>query len=407
VTRPAAPPGGDGGRLAENIMHFARVLRRAGLDVGTVQVLDAVQAVEVCGLASRRDLYWTLHAVFVKSKADRAVFDQAFHIFWRKPAFLQQMMAMMLPEIAVPAQPRRRDPGEARVGEALFGGRDRPAGAARESEVVEVEASLTFSPREVLHRKDFEQMTAAELAEARRAIAEMRPVWAEVPTRRLAPAARGQRIDMRRTFRAGLRTGGEPLGLLRSQRTTREPPLVVLCDISGSMSVYSRMFLHFLHAVTSERHRVASFVFGTRLTPITRQIARRDVDEAFAAVGETVVDWSGGTRIGACLREFNYRWGRRVLGQGAHVLLVSDGLDRDDAGLLEREIDRLHRSCRRLVWLNPLLRYDRFEPRAAGVRIILRHVDEFRPVHNLASLADLARALSAPATGYRPAPAAA
>src|SRR6185369_2536727 len=175
------------------------------------------------------------------------------------------------------------------------------------------------------------------------------------------------------------------------------PPLVVLCDISGSMSRYSRLFLHFMHSTTNDRDRVYTFVFGTRLTNITRYLRYRDVDLALDRVAEIVADWSGGTRIGKCLAEFNRLWSRRVLGQGAVVLFVSDGLDRDAASGLAREMERLHKSCRRLIWLNPLLRYDRFQPKSLGIRAILPHVDEFRPAHNLASLAELVAALNGPA----------
>ena len=208
-------------------------------------------------------------------------------------------------------------------------------------------------------------------------------------------------------MRASLRHGGGLLALRRKERQTRPPPLVVLCDISGSMSSYSRMFLHFMHALSNDRERITCFLFGTRLTNITRHLERRDVDEALDRVSEAVADWSGGTRIGACLKAFNYDWGRRCLSQGAEVLLITDGLDRDDVSVLEVEIDRLQRSCRRLTWLNPLLRYDAFEPKAAGIRSILPHVDAFRPVHNLESLEDLANVLSETLVPRAPMPVAA
>jgi hypothetical protein len=212
-----------------------------------------------------------------------------------------------------------------------------------------------------------------------------------VATRRHRPSARGHLIDLSATMRRMARTGGEIPTLARRERCVRPPPLVVLCDVSGSMHRYTRMFLHFLHALTRDRERVTTFVFGTRLTNVTRPLRDRDVDDALAKVGAAVPDWAGGTRIGACLHEFNYRWGRRVLGQNACVMLVTDGLDRDDAEALDAEMTRLKRSCRRLVWLNPLLRYEKFEPRASGIASILPHVDAFLPMHNLDSLRDLAK----------------
>jgi uncharacterized protein len=216
-----------------------------------------------------------------------------------------------------------------------------------------------------------------------------------VPTRRFRPDPNGARADMRATLRASLRAGGL-LALRRKSRGERQPPLVILCDISGSMQRYSRLFLHFMHAVTNDRDRVYTFLFGTRLTNVTRFLRYKDVDVALDKVTEAVEDWSGGTRIGRCLAYFNRVWSRRVLGQGAIVLFISDGLDRDAADGLEKEIDRLHKSCRRLIWLNPLLRYEAFEPKSLGMRAILPHVDEFRPVHNLESLDDLAVQLSRP-----------
>jgi hypothetical protein len=383
----------EGGRLAENIMHFARLLRAAGLAVGPGQMLDAIAAVEAAGIGRRSDFYWTLHAVFIKSRHERAIFDQAFHLFWRKPELIEQMMAMLLPEIAAPAFEREAKPAQARVAEAMFAGMQHKR-EQKTVEEIEVEASLTWSDEEVLRDKDFEQMTAAEQAAARHAIARLDLSRTWFKTRRFRPDRHGVRIDMRRTLRASLRLGGGVIFLERKSRRLREPPIVALCDISGSMTQYSRMLLHFLHALTGDRDRVHVFVFGTRLTNITRHLRARDVDEALEAVSKAVDDWSGGTRIGPCLKEFNYSWARRCLGQGAQVLLITDGLDRDTSEELEREVERLHLSCRRLIWLNPLLRYDRFEPKAAGIRAMLPHVDEFRPVHNLASLEELADALS-------------
>jgi hypothetical protein len=199
---------------------------------------------------------------------------------------------------------------------------------------------------------------------------------------------------MRATLRASLRSGPDSIPLRRREKRRRHPPLVILCDISGSMSRYSRMLLHFMHAVTNDRDRVHTFLFGTRLTNVTRHLKQRDIDVALERVGEAVGDWAGGTRIGTCLGEFNRLWSRRVLSQGAIVLFISDGLDRDAGEGLDHEMERLHKSCRRLVWLNPLLRYEGFEPRSLGMRAIMPHVDEFRPVHNLESLAALADALS-------------
>jgi uncharacterized protein with von Willebrand factor type A (vWA) domain len=386
------------GRLAENILYFARALRAAGLPVGPGAVLDCLEAVSVARIGNREDFYWTLHAVFVKRHEHSILFDQAFKLFFRKRGYIEQLIATMLPE-TMKTEPKPPPPGAQRIQEALGGGlKER-----EEKEEIELDARLTVSDREVLQKKDFAQMTAAELAAAKQAIAKLALPLDLVRTRRLATARRGHMIDIRRTLRSSMKAGGAVIDLKYLGPRLKEPPIVALLDISGSMSQYTRLFLHFLHSITDARKRVTTFLFGTRLTNVTRAIRQRDPDEALAACSAHVADWSGGTRIGSSLREFNKKWGRRVLGQGAVVLLITDGLERDADDTLDFEMDRLHRSCRRLIWLNPLLRFDGFEARAKGVRTMLPHVDELRPIHNLDSMTELVRALSgAPAKGYDP-----
>src|SRR5919205_2628569 len=380
------------GRLAENILYFARALRAAGIPVGPGAVLDALEAVQAARLGTRQDFYWTLHAVFVKRHEHSVLFDQAFKIFFRKRGYLERLIAMMSPEMTgAPAQAEQPQASQ-RVLDALFQGADK---IEREKQEVELDARFTVSDREVLDKKDFAQMTAAEIAQAKDAIKRMVLAIDEVKTRRLAPHRHGHIIDMRRTLRASMKAGGALIDLKYLGPRTRQPPMVALLDISGSMSQYTRLFLHFLHAVTDARKRVHSFLFGTRLTNISRALKAKDPDEALAQCSASVLDWSGGTRIATSLCEFNKRWARRVLTQGAIVLLITDGLERDPDDRLEFEIDRLHRSSRRLIWLNPLLRFEGFEAKARGVRTILPYVDEFRPIHNLDSIAELCRALSA------------
>jgi uncharacterized protein len=382
------------GRLIANLMHFARTLRAAGLPVGPGKVLDAVAAVEEIGIADRRDFYWTLHAVFVNRPDQRMLFDQAFHVFWRNPELLKKMLGLVLPQLNIEMPQDEGAEMLRRLAEALHPDRE-----ARESGEIELEfdAAMTFSDKEQLRRMDFEKMSLEELARAKAAIARLHLPIHDMPTRRHARDPRGARADMRATLRAALRSGGL-IELKRKSPRRRPPPLVVLCDISGSMSRYSRVFLHFMHSVTNDRDRVFTFVFGTRLTNITGYLRYRDVDVALDKVAEAVEDWSGGTRIGHCIGQFNRLWSRRVLGQGAVVLLITDGLDRDAGTGLAHEMDRLHRSCRQLIWLNPLLRYEGFEPRSLGMKAMLPYVDEFRPVHNLESLETLIAVISRAAT---------
>lgn len=387
------------GRLAENILYFARALRAAGIPVGPGAVLDALEALSVARIGARDDFYWTLHAVFVKRHEHTVLFDQAFRIFFRKRGYIEKMIASMLPEM-MPGVPKVPPPGAQRIQEALFSGLNE---REQNKSDVEIDARLTVSDREILQKKDFAQMSAEEIAAAREAIARLTLPLDLVRTRRLAPNRRGHLIDIRRTLRASMKAGGAVIDLKYLGPRVKEPPIVALLDISGSMSEYTRLFLHFLHAVTDARKRVTTFLFGTRLTNVTRAIRQRDPDEALAACSANVADWSGGTRIASSLHAFNKQWARRVLTQGAVVLLITDGLERDADEMLDFEMDRLHRSCRRLIWLNPLLRFAGFEARAKGVQTMLPHVDELRPVHNLESMAELVRALSgAPAKSYDP-----
>ena len=379
----------DPPRLADNILHFARGLRRAGLPIGPGAVLDALSALQAGGIGRREDFYWTLHAVFVKRHEHSIIFDQAFGAFFRARANLDRLLALLLPQ-ALPPAADRPPPGAQRIAEAFLA--EAREGGRREHEI---DARLTASDREVLQGKDFAQMSAAEIEAAKAAIKELVLPLDAIRTRRFRSDPRGRVIDLRRTLRASLKAGGALIDLKVLGRRRRPPPIVALLDISGSMSQYTRLFLHFLHAVADARSRVSSFLFGTRLTNVTRALREKDADEALAACAASVSDWSGGTRIASSLQAFNKLWARRVLAQGAIVLLITDGLERDRDERLAFEIDRLHRSSRSLIWLNPLLRFSGFEPKARGIRAMLPHVDELRPIHNLDSMGELVRALSA------------
>ncbi len=377
----------SGGRLPANVMHFARLLRRAGLRVGPGHIATALAALSRVDVRDRDQLYWALHAVMVSHQRDHELFDQAFALFWRDPGGMMSALGALLPKVQTP----KRKTASRRVSEAMHPPKTRPDPPPPKTEA---DAALAFSATERLQERDFAEMSADELAQARRIIAQMKLRLRPVPTRRYRSDARGAHVDMRATLRAQARSGPNIPVLKRRTMAKRPPALVVLCDISGSMERYAEILLCFVHTLASHRERVHGFVFGTRLSNITRLLRHRDIDVALAAVGRTVSDWSGGTRIGACLADFNRHWSRRVLAQGAVILLISDGLDRDAGRGLSAEMERMHKSCRRLIWLNPLLSYRDFAPRASGIRAMLPHVDDFRPVHNLQSLAQLADALS-------------
>ena len=387
------------GNFALNLLQFGRALRRAGLPIGSGQIIDAARGVIEVGVATRADLFWTLSACFVRRKEEHLVFDELFELFFRDPFSMSKAHELLLSKSSIPDDTRlgAKKSATRRAKDALKRDTPKPPETPKEKKKIEYDVTMTASEDEIIRTRDFEKMSAAEIDRAREAIRRMPLPRATVLMRRLKPDPRGTRLDVRRTLQATLRAGGDSILLRRRGFRERPPPLVALCDVSGSMERYSRMVLHFLHALSRSRPRVSSFVFGTKLTNITRLLKERDVDEALAAVGREVTDWAGGTRIGDSLRLFNKVWSRRVLGQGAVVLLITDGLERGDATQLEREAERLQKSCRRLVWLNPLLRWDGFEPRAAGVRAILRHVDDFRTVHHLGSLEELAQVLGAEA----------
>src|ERR1700709_2143728 len=376
------------GLIADNAVGFARALRAAGIPVGRGAVIDALNALRVIDIANRADVFTTLESIFVKRHEHALIFAQAFELFFR----VAEDWKHMLDSIPLPEHAKKKPrPASRRVQEALSQPSMTEAPQAQEQEL-----RLSVSDKEVLQKKDFAQMSAAEIAQVTRAIAQMKLPQAELRTRRYQPDARGLRLDLRRTLRGSLRTGGDIVDIRRLGLIDKPAPIVALLDISGAMSEYTRLFLHFLHAVTDARKRVSVFLFGTRLTNVTRQLRARDPDEALASCSSCVADWAGRHRLATALHTFNKLWGRRVLGQGAIVLLISDGLEREADARLAFEMDRLHRSCRRLIWLNPLLRYGGFEAKAQGIKMMLPHVDEFRPVHNLSSIEGLISALSAP-----------
>jgi len=393
----------DHPRLTENITHFARALRRAGLPIGPGRVMAAIRAVEAAGFTDKRDFYWTLHACFVNRPEQRAVFSQVFRLYWRDPRFMEHMMSLMLPSIRGTQEEREAQAAEKRAAQALLDGMgdvpDITPGEDKGSEI-EVDASMTISEEERLKTLDFEQMSAEEMARTKRMLARLTLPVPPIRSRRAAASHLGPAIDARATLRAAMRRGGELHDLRLREPRLRWPNLVTLCDISGSMSTYSRVILHFLHAVMNEKGagwaQVHAFTFGTRLTNITRHLKTRDVDAALKAAGAEAQDWECGTRFGECLAAFNRDWSRRVMGQGAVVLLITDGLDRGDPAALEAAMERLHLSARHVLWINPLLRWDGFAAKAQGIRAMLPHVDTFRAGHSIASIEALAEAVARP-----------
>ncbi|MEC8472171.1 MAG: VWA domain-containing protein [Pseudomonadota bacterium] len=364
-------------------MLFARLLRATGMPVGTGSVLNAIRAVSLIGIESQQDLHTVLLCQFVSRREQMPVFDQTFALFWRNPKLMEKLMGAMLPTLQ---SDQDQQPLIRRLGEALSSGNTQSSG--QDEEQVELQANLSASESEILQSRDFEQMSESELQVAKKMLKHLKLPVKPIQTRRHQASVSRAHIDMRRTMQNSLRNS-ELIPLQFKRQITRPPAIIVLCDISGSMAQYSRMFLHFMHAMTNNGDRVHSFLFGTRLTNISRYLRNKDVDLALEETAKAVEDWSGGTRIGFCLKQFNQHWSRRMLGQGAVVILLTDGLDRGEGQELGKQMERLSKSCRQLVWLNPLLRYKKFEPRAEGVRIMLPYVDVFRSAHNINSLAEL------------------
>ncbi len=381
------------GRLAENILLFCRTLRYAGLAIGPGQVIEAGGAVLQSGIERRDDFYYALRSVLVSDPAQFRLFDQAFHIYFRNPRLLERLMTLLLPTIERAAGDGNTEEAIRRLMESLVADET----PANNDGVIEIDHSGSYSRRELLRHKDFEQMSLQEQREAKALLREEIDVIKDVSTRRFRPHPYGHRYDLRRSMQLMLRNNGQLIELAKKKRRLRPPTLTLICDISGSMSRYSRIFLYFAHALSSRWQTVHSFVFATRLTNVSHRLMDKDVDRALAQVSGDVQDWDGGTRIADCLERFNVDWGRRVLAGRSVVILLSDGLERDSDSDLEFQMQRLHRTCDQLIWMNPMLRYKHFEVKAMGIRTMLPHVDLFLPAHNLESLAQLGRILRAAA----------
>ncbi len=406
-----------GDLLLARVIDFTRFLWELGLDVGPGRVVELSESLPLIHIGVRDEFYNLLKVSLVTKHEQQALFDMAFLYFWQGhqhdgaksegevhgdqhrrslaiPRHRQQQGEQNATRLRLASQAQQRHPAS-RLSDAR---RQR-----KRDDDDEDERTGTFSREEILRRKDFENFSWEELQEAKQLMARMTWRLGERQTRRLRSSRHGRQLDLRRTLRRSLRSGGEPLTLARRTQRRKPRPLVILCDISGSMSLYSRLLLHFVHTVSNGLSNVETFVFGTRLTRITKQLARRDVDDAITHVTRSVQDWSGGTRIGDSFQTFNRLWARRVLGRGAVVLIISDGWDRGDTRVLSEEMARLQRNCHRLIWLNPLLGQDDYRPVTAGMRAALPYIDDFLPANTLDSLFALGNALESVDDRRRPA----
>ncbi len=398
------------GRLLANLLVLGRDLRNAGLPIGSGQVLSLVEAVSAVDPRRKDDFYAAAKTTLVTGPDQIPVFDAIFEQYWRRVTNTVAPVEFSVPDPRTSAeapdsqQSQQNDENQGEQGQtdqasekAVVAVEDSAESSEAAADQQEMEAPpedvMVFSAREVLRKKDFSQFSSEEINEARRMIEAMTWRLGTRKTRRLEKATNGEYIDYRRTLRAAMKHRGVPLELRRRRRKDRMRPLILICDISGSMDRYSRLLLRFVHALEHGLDTVEVFVFSTRLTRITRELRKRDVDSAIEQVVKSVDDWSGGTRIGEAIKTFNFKWARRVLRSGATVIMISDGWDRGDPLLLSKEMSRLQRSCRRLIWLNPLLGAPGYQPLTQGIRAALPFVDAFLPIHNLESLEALARLL--------------
>jgi uncharacterized protein with von Willebrand factor type A (vWA) domain len=388
-------PDQEQGRLSENVVHFARVLRRAGLAIGPAKVIDALRALQAVGVERRDDFYYALSTVLVDRRDQQSLFDQAFELYWRDPSRIQQQLQQLQDLLGGVRSPQQDLSTLApRIAQAMLLKAPHVAPPPDDMPAeLKFDASMTMSQAEVLKEKDFAAMTAEEQAEVKKLIASIRMPLPVMPSRRSRPLSQGAQVDLRNTLRHMVRSMDGCLELRHRTPRMRPLKLVILCDISGSMESYTRMLLHFIHALANSR-RMHTLLFGTRLSNITHLLRDRDVDAALGQISREVADWAGGTKIGACLADFNRHWARRLLGQGTVVLLITDGLDSGDTESVGAEMERLRLSCRHLIWLNPLLRFEGFEAKPAGIRAMLPYVDLFLPVHNLKSLTRLGSLLN-------------
>ena len=377
-------------KLDQNILLFVRLLRAIGMKVGPASVVDAVEAAQLIGLDDKSIFFHGLSSCLVKTPQDRDLFKQAFFLFWQNPKFQERMRDLLIPQFKNPYDTEEESFSQ-RLEDAL--GRSDIPDLQSEKETIEIDASGTVSDVELFQQKDFRMMTKEEIETAIKAIQSLRLHLPKKPSRRFMASSHQSTVDMRRSLRLAPKTFGAVLPRFKESRL-EDRPIVVLLDISGSMDHYTRMMLHFMHTLTAQHQKVTSFIFGTHLTNITRQLKTRDIDDALKSVADSAEDWSGGTRISKNIESFNKEWSRRVLSGHPIVLLISDGLEKFHDDSLSFEMERLQKSCKSLIWLNPLLRFEDFSPKSISIRRMLEHVDAFLPIHSLSSMTELANSLS-------------
>ncbi len=385
------------GKIVDNILFFSRILRNAGIQVGPSQIINAVKAINFIGIKSRNDFYYVFKTCLINQKSNIFIFDQAFDIVFNKTKSISGINSDInsVEEKLNKEKNNEKNEISKRIGETLF-----PDNILSKKNTIISEDNIisnhkaSYSQKERLNHLDFEAMDNSEILLAKIAISKLKIKSKKIKSRRYNSKKNGKYIDLKKTFQKTIRNGTSSIALSFKNNKLESPPIVVICDISGSMSNYSRMFLHFMHAIMDKKKRISTFLFGTRLSNITRYLKYYDIDIALNNVSENVVDWSGGTRIGECLKDYNKFWAKRVQTGNSVVLIITDGLDRGSNNILGAEMERLKKTCKKIIWLNPLMRYEKYQTLATGAATMQKYVDKMKKIHNLQSMLEITSELN-------------
>ena len=373
-------------KLLENILRFIRLLRNSGIKIGNQSSIDALNSIKILKIGNRNEFYWALHSNLIYRNEDTEIFDQCFHLFWQNPKILQQMFNLLLPQIGTQKAPTTNKKQLKRISDNIQK-QNKDVNIEKKEEII-FDSQMSWSNKSALNTKDFEMMSLEEIHQAEKEIKKFLIKSKTQISRRWKKNDQSTKISTKYTIKKSVKNNGI-IHLAFKERIKKFRPVVILIDISGSMESYSRMMLFLSHILIQQYKDIEVFTFGTKLTRITNFLKNKDVDLSLDKVGKFVNDWAAGTKITSSIKDFNFNWSRRLLTQNQTLLLITDGLERDDSQNLDFEINRLSLFANNIIWLNPLLRYKKFEPKVNSIKTILRHVDKHVPIHNLNSIKNL------------------
>ena len=373
-------------KLFENILRFIRLLRNSGIKIGNQSSIDALNSIKILKIGNRNEFYWALHSNLIYRNEDTEIFDQCFHLFWQNPKILQQMFNLLLPQIGTQKAPTTNKKQLKRISDNIQK-QNKDVNIEKKEEII-FDSQMSWSNKSALNTKDFEMMSLEEIHQAEKEIKKFLIKSKTQISRRWKKNDQSTKISTKYTIKKSVKNNGI-IHLAFKERIKKFRPVVILIDISGSMESYSRMMLFLSHILIQQYKDIEVFTFGTKLTRITNFLKNKDIDLSLDKVGKFVNDWAAGTKITSSIKDFNFNWSRRLLTQNQTLLLITDGLERDDSQNLDFEINRLSLFANNIIWLNPLLRYKKFEPKVNSIKTILRHVDKHVPIHNLNSIKNL------------------